>query len=95
MTTPITTITTTPEFDRTKIKTYKDEDLFRFYARMQQVESRIKTQVRNELVVRNRPLVSFILNKYYTKPDHKKIYEDLLKEERRPKGAAHVGETNV
>lgn len=80
MTTPITTITTTPEFDRTKIKTYKDEDLFRFYARMQQVESRIKTQVRNELVVRNRPLVSFILNKYYTKPDHKKIYEDLLQE---------------
>jgi RNA polymerase sigma factor (sigma-70 family) len=66
-------------FERAKTKSYKDEDLFRFYSKMEE-ESKTKTFVRNELVIRNRPLVSFILNKYYTKPDHKKIYEDLLQE---------------
>ena len=41
---------------------------------------RKKLRIRNKLVERNRPLVTFIVNKYYNKPSHMKNREDLLQE---------------
>lgn len=42
--------------------------------------TREKEQVRNELAEKNRPLVTYMVNKYYNKTEHKKAREDLLQE---------------
>lgn len=57
-----------------------DQELFQQYAEIEEKASLKKTQIRNELVKRNMPLVSFIIGKYYTRPEHKKLYEDLMQE---------------
>ena len=41
---------------------------------------RKRERVRNELVLKNRRLVTYIVGKYYNKPEHKQIREDLLQE---------------
>ena len=41
---------------------------------------RQKINLRNNLVERNRPLVTYIVTKYYNKPNHHKNMEDLLQE---------------
>lgn len=59
-----------------------DQELFQQYADFGDREefAKQKNIVRNELVKRNRPLVSFIITKYYNRPEQKKIYEDLMQE---------------
>jgi RNA polymerase sigma factor (sigma-70 family) len=71
-----------------------DSELFSRYASLLSQEKKLleeeqplpkdlireKTKVRNQLVEKNQALVSYMINKYYNKAEHKKIKEDLVQE---------------
>lgn len=71
-----------------------DSELFSRYATLLSEEKKLleeeqplpkdlvreKTKVRNQLVEKNQALVSYMINKYYNKAEHRKIKEDLVQE---------------
>ncbi len=71
-----------------------DSELFSQYAKILLEEKKLKEEqlplpknllrekvkVRNQLVEKNQALVSYMINKYYNKTEHKKIKDDLLQE---------------
>lgn len=78
---------------KTKIK-QDDTELFKQYANIvakqhefieKELEppkklERERIQVRNQLIEKNQALVSYMVSKYYNKPEHRKIREDLVQE---------------
>jgi len=90
------TITTTTSQEIAVPKTPKQDDteLFKQYAKIvaQQKEyaelereppkslERQRINIRNQLIEKNQALVSYMVNKYYNKAEHRKIKEDLVQE---------------
>lgn len=56
-----------------------DEELF--IALSEETNDLIKEKIRNDLVLRNQPLITYIIQKYYSyKQYHKRVRDDLLQE---------------